>query len=107
MVSLLVQLILDEKIAARIDGIEAIGMWVPKLSALSAEPTILAEGFLQVSSGRGEKAKQFTGLQKWVFCSVDQTPSQVIASLLLTRKVDSFERIHSSLHTKLNQMQHG
>ncbi|CAE7776474.1 csn2 [Symbiodinium sp. CCMP2456] len=64
-VSLLVQLILDEKIAARIDGIE---------------------GFLQVSSGRGEKAKQFTGLQKWV---------------------DSFERIHSSLHTKLNQMQHG
>ena len=23
------------------------------------------EGFLQVSSGGGEKAKQFTGLQKW------------------------------------------
>ena len=24
-----------------------------------------AEGFLQVRSGGGEKAKQFTGLQKW------------------------------------------
>ena len=47
-VSLLVQLILDEKIAAKIDGIE---------------------GFLQVTSGGGDKAKQFTGLQKWAGAS--------------------------------------
>merc|ERR1712014_157354 len=44
-VSLLVQLILDEKIAARIDG---------------------AEGFLHVDSGSTDQAKKFTNIQKWV-----------------------------------------
>merc|ERR1719293_621265 len=44
-VSLLVQLILDEKIAARIDG---------------------TEGFLHVNSGSTDVAKKFTNIQKWV-----------------------------------------
>jgi len=44
-VSLLVQLILDEKIAARIDG---------------------TEGFLHVSAGSTDEAKKFQNLQKWV-----------------------------------------
>jgi len=43
--SLLVQLILDEKISARIDG---------------------AEGFLHVNSGSTDQAKKFTNIQKWV-----------------------------------------
>lgn len=44
-VSLLVQLILDEKIAARIDG---------------------TEGFLHVSADSSDSAKKFANLQKWV-----------------------------------------
>merc|ERR1712039_214229 len=44
-VSLLVQLILDEKIAARIDG---------------------TEGFLHVNAGATDVAKKFTNIQKWV-----------------------------------------
>jgi len=44
-VSLLVQLILDEKIAARIDG---------------------TEGFLHVNSGSSDTAKKFANVQKWV-----------------------------------------
>jgi len=44
-VSLLVQLILDDKIAARIDG---------------------TEGFLHVSSGSSDSAKKFQNIQKWV-----------------------------------------
>merc|ERR1711953_1442895 len=44
-VSLLVQLILDEKIAARIDG---------------------SEGFLHVNSGSTDQGKKFTNIQKWV-----------------------------------------
>merc|ERR1719486_1520314 len=44
-VSLLVQLILDEKIAARIDGIE---------------------GFLHVNAGSSDVAKKFANIQKWV-----------------------------------------
>merc|ERR1712061_629636 len=60
-VSLLVQLILDEKIAARIDGIER---------------------FLHVNAGATDDAKKFTNIQKWV---------------------DSFERIHHGLLSKLNQ----
>merc|ERR1719229_450735 len=44
-VSLLVQLILDEKIAARIDG---------------------TEGFLHVNAGSTDVAKKFNNLQKWV-----------------------------------------
>jgi COP9 signalosome complex subunit 2 len=42
--SLLVQLILDEKIAAKIDG---------------------AEGFLHVNAGSTDEAKKFTNIQKW------------------------------------------
>merc|ERR1711879_1041518 len=44
-VSLLVQLILDEKIAARIDG---------------------TEGFLHVNAGSNDVAKKFANMQKWV-----------------------------------------
>jgi len=44
-VSLLVQLILEEKVAARIDG---------------------TEGFLHVNAGSTEVAKKFTNIQKWV-----------------------------------------
>jgi len=44
-VSLLVQLILDEKISARIDG---------------------TEGFLHVSGGSSDVAKKFANIQKWV-----------------------------------------
>lgn len=44
-VSLLVQLILDEKITARIDG---------------------SEGFLHVNAENAEQAKKFTNIQKWV-----------------------------------------
>jgi len=44
-ISLLVQLILDEKIAARIDG---------------------TEGFLHVDAGSSDEAKKFQNLQKWV-----------------------------------------
>merc|ERR1719229_288218 len=44
-ISLLVQLILDEKIAARIDG---------------------TEGFLHVNAGSTDVAKKFTNIQKWV-----------------------------------------
>jgi len=44
-VSLLVQLILDEKIEARIDG---------------------TEGFLHVSSGSSEESKKFKDIQRWV-----------------------------------------
>lgn len=44
-VSLLVQLILDEKIAARIDG---------------------TQGFLHVSAGSSDMAKKFVNMQKWV-----------------------------------------
>merc|ERR1712207_84563 len=43
--SLLVQLILDEKITARIDG---------------------TEGFLHINSGSTDDAKKFANLQKWV-----------------------------------------
>merc|ERR1711870_221877 len=45
LVSLLVQLILDEKIAARIDG---------------------TEGFLHVNSGSTDVSKRFANIQKWV-----------------------------------------
>merc|ERR1711870_232499 len=45
LVSLLVQLILDEKIAARIDGIE---------------------GFLHVNAGSTDVSKKFKDIQKWV-----------------------------------------
>merc|ERR1739838_1175957 len=44
-VSLLVQLILDEKISARIDGIE---------------------GYLHVNAGSSEDANKFQNIQKWV-----------------------------------------
>merc|ERR1711979_177031 len=44
-ISLLVQLILDEKIAARIDG---------------------TEGFLHVNSGATDQSKKFKDIQKWV-----------------------------------------
>merc|ERR1712039_594628 len=43
--SLLVQLILDEKISAKIDGIE---------------------GYLHINPGSSDEAKKFTNLQKWV-----------------------------------------
>merc|ERR1711972_805072 len=43
-VSLLVQLILDEKIAARIDG---------------------TEGFLHINSGNSDASKKFSNMQKW------------------------------------------
>mmetsp|Transcript_35613 Transcript_35613/g.83279 ORF Transcript_35613/g.83279 Transcript_35613/m.83279 type:complete len:452 (+) Transcript_35613:85-1440(+) len=62
-VSLLVQLINDEKIHAKIDGIE---------------------GFLHVSSGTTDEAKNFKNIQKWV---------------------DGLERIHHGLLGKLSQMQ--
>eukprot|EP00929_Paragymnodinium_shiwhaense_P113363 TRINITY_DN81640_c0_g1_i1.p1 TRINITY_DN81640_c0_g1~~TRINITY_DN81640_c0_g1_i1.p1 ORF type:complete len:452 (+),score=136.20 TRINITY_DN81640_c0_g1_i1:141-1496(+) len=61
--SLLVQLIMDEKISARIDG---------------------AEGFVHVDAESTDEAKKFTNIQKWV---------------------DSFQKIHSGLLGKLNQMQ--
>jgi len=61
-ISLLVQLILDEKIAAKIDG---------------------TAGFLHVDASSKEEAMRFASLKKWV---------------------DSFERIHTGLLGKLNQM---
>ena len=68
-VSLLVQLILDEKIAARIDWHRGPVEITLRLATMSKsyvkEIVLLPEGFLQVRSGGGEKAKQFTGLQKW------------------------------------------
>merc|ERR1712066_896799 len=44
-VSLLVQLILDEKISARIDG---------------------TEGFLHINSGSSDETKKFSNIQRWV-----------------------------------------